>query len=460
MASAPLQQTARRLIDPGRPVAADAYAGRVTSAPLTEAELEGIRAQFPILRTEVHGHPLAYLDSAATAQKPQRVLDAERAFYAEANSAVHRGAHTLAAEATERYEAARRTVADHLGASEHEVVFTGNATEGLNLLATAIGHASTGRGAGADFPVHSLGERDEIVVTELEHHANLIPWQELAARTGARLKVVPVDDNGVIDADAAADVITDRTRILAVAHVSNATGRVSPLDALIAPARAAGALIVLDACQSAPHLALRPAELGVDAAVFSAHKVYGPNGIGVLWGRRELLDALPPHLYGGSAITTVTLEKAHFLPAPARFEPGTPRIAQAIGLAEALRFVDEIGLDRIAASEHALAARLHDGLAGMPGIRVLGGPGADGRVALASIDVDGVHAHDAGQVLDDLGIAVRVGHHCAQPLHRRLGLTASLRISAGVHTTPDEIDRALDAVSGIRSFFGVAGSAA
>ncbi|WP_353809000.1 aminotransferase class V-fold PLP-dependent enzyme [Agromyces sp. SYSU T00194] len=431
----------------------------MTSAPLTEAELDGIRAQFPILRTEMHGHPLAYLDSAATAQKPLRVLDAERAFSAEANAAVHRGAHTLAAEATERYEEARATVARHLGAPEHEVVFTGNATEGLNLLATAIGHASTGRGAGADFPRHALVPGDEIVATELEHHANLIPWQELAARTGARLRIVPVDDDGVIDADAAADVITDRTRILAVAHVSNVTGRVSPLEALVPLARAVGALVVLDACQSAPHLELRPAELGVDAAVFSAHKVYGPTGIGVVWGRRELLDALPPHLYGGSAITTVTLEKAEFLPAPQRFEPGTPRMAQAIGLAEALHFVDEVGLERIAATEHALAARLHDGLADMPGIRVLGGTGAEGRVAVASIDVTGVHAHDAGQVLDDLGIAVRVGHHCAQPLHRRLGLSASLRISAGVYTTPAEIDRALDAVSGIRGFFGVESAA-
>jgi len=434
-----------------------AYPGGVTAAPLTDAEIESLRAQFPILSREVNGHPLTYLDSAATAQKPTRVIEAEAEYYRSANAAVHRGAHTLAAEATELYEEARHTVAQFLAVDDDEIVFTGNATEGLNLVATAIGHASVGRGAGADFPRFTLGEGDEILTTELEHHANLIPWQELAARTGATLRHIPVRDDGVLDLDAAIALISERTRVLALSHVSNVTGIVTPLASIVPHAKRVGALIVLDACQSAPHLSLRPRELGVDLAVFSGHKLYGPTGIGVLYGRSEVLAALPPHVFGGSAITTVTLEKAAFMPPPQRFEPGTPRIAQVLGLAEALRFLEEVGLDRIAATEHALAERLFSGLAAVPGIRLLGdaavAPGD--RIALASFVVDGVHAHDAGQVLDQVGIAVRVGHHCAQPLHRRLGVTASVRISAGVHTTPAELDRAVEVVASIRPFFGL-----
>ncbi|RZS59692.1 cysteine desulfurase [Microcella putealis] len=433
------------------------YAGGVTeAAPFSSAELEHIRAQFPILRRDLHGHPLLYLDSAATAQKPSRVIEAEATFYREANAAVHRGAHTLAGEATELYEDARGTVARFLAVNDDEVIFTSNATEGLNLIAYAIGNASLGRGGAAAAP-YALREGDEIVVTELEHHANLIPWQELAARTGATLRFIPVDDSGAIDVDAATGVIGARTRILAVSHVSNVTGAHSPLETLVPLARAAGALVVLDACQSAPHLPLRPRELDVDVAVFSGHKLYGPTGIGVLYGRAELLNALPPFLTGGSMITTVTMEGAEYLPAPQRFEPGTPRIAQAIGLAEAIRFVDELGFDRIAATEHQLGARLLAGLAELPGIRVLGAGIDAPRVALASVVVDGVHAHDAGQVLDNVGIAARVGHHCAQPLHRRLGVTASLRVSAGVHTTADEIDQAVAAIAGVRHFFGLTG---
>jgi len=423
--------------------------------------VEAVRAQFPLLAREVNGHPLAYLDSAATAQKPNRVIEAESAFYRESNAAVHRGAHTLAGEATELYEDARRTVAAFLAVDENEVVFTSHATEALNLVAYALGNASIGRGAGANPTAapHALGPGDEIVTTELEHHANLIPWQELAARTGATLRYIPVFDHGGLDLEAAATVIGERTRVLTISHVSNVTGAIAPLEVLVPLARAVGALVVLDACQSAPHMTLRPRELDVDFAVFSGHKLYGPTGIGVLYGRAALLDALPPFLYGGSMITTVTMERAEYLPSPQRFEPGTPRIAQAVGLAEAVRFVEEIGLDRIAATEHALTARLLDGLASIPGIRVLGAENSAPRVGLASIVVDGVHAHDAGQVLDGAGIAVRVGHHCAQPLHRRFGVTASLRISAGVYTTADEIDRALEAVASIRPFFGLADDA-
>lgn len=433
-----------------------AYPGGVTAAPLTSAEIDDVRAQFPILAREVNGHPLAYLDSAATAQKPHRVIEAESVFYRKSNAAVHRGAHTLAGEATELYEDARRTIAAFLAVDENEVVFTSHATEALNLVAYALGTASIGRGAGASAAAAPYGLRagDEIVVTELEHHANLIPWQELAARTGATLRYIPVLDHGGLDLQAAAAIIGERTRVLALTHVSNVTGGVTPLEVLVPLARAVGALVVLDACQSAPHLALRPRELDVDIAVFSGHKLYGPTGIGVLYGRAALLDALPPFLYGGSMITTVTMERAEYLPSPQRFEPGTPRIAQAIGLAEAARFVTEIGLDRIAATEHALIQRMLAGLARIPHLRVLGADNPAPRVGLASIVVDEVHAHDAGQVLDEAGIAARVGHHCAQPLHRRFGVTASLRISAAVYTTEAEVDRALEAVASIRPFFG------
>ena len=424
-----------------------------TASPLSTGETDAVRQRFPILAREVNGHPLVYLDSAATAQKPDVVIEAESAFYRESNAAVHRGAHTLAGEATELYEDARQTVAAFLGVDENEVVFTSHATEALNLVAYALGNASVGRGAGASAPEFAIGPGDEIVVTELEHHANLIPWQELAARTGATLRFIPVLDDGALDLEAATQIIGERTRVLAITHVSNVTGGVTPLEVLVPLARAVGALVVLDACQSAPHLALRPRELDVDLAVFSGHKLYGPTGIGVLYGRTALLDALPPFLYGGSMITTVTMEKAEYLPSPQRFEPGTPRIAQAIGLAAAIRFVQAVGMDRIAATEHVLGERLLAGLAAVPGIRVLGAGGE--RVALASIVVDGVHAHDAGQVLDEVGIAARVGHHCAQPLHRRFGVTASLRLSAGLYTTETELDRAVEAVASIRPFFGL-----
>ncbi len=426
-----------------------------TATPLSVGEIEALRARFPILAREVNGHPLVYLDSAATAQKPDVVIEAESAFYRESNAAVHRGAHTLAGEATELYEDARHTVAAFIGVDDSEIVFTSHATEALNLVAYALGNASTSRGAGASAAAapYALGAGDEIVVTELEHHANLIPWQELAARTGATLRFIPVLDDGALDLEAAKNIIGQRTRVLAITHVSNVTGAITPLEVLVPLARAAGALIVLDACQTAPHLPLRPRELDVDLAVFSGHKLYGPTGIGVLYGRAAVLNALPPFLYGGSMITTVTMEKADYLPSPQRFEPGTPRIAQAIGLAAAIRFVQEVGIERVAATEHVLAEHLLAGLATVPDIRVLGSNTE--RVALASIVVDGVHAHDAGQVLDNVGIAARVGHHCAQPLHRRFGVTASLRLSAGLHTTAAELDRAVEAVASIRPFFGL-----
>ena len=423
-------------------------------APLTLAEVERLRADFPILGLSVNGHPLAYLDSGATSQRPLQVLDAERDYVLQRNSAVHRGAHTLAAEATESFEDARARVADFVGARENEIVWTSNATEAINLVAYAFSNASLGRGAPASARF-ALGPGDEIVTTEMEHHANLIPWQELAARTGATLRVIPIDDDGQLQMAAAEDIIGSQTRILAFTHVSNVTGVINPVERLVALAHAVGALVVLDACQSAPHRPLDLGALGVDFAVFSAHKMLGPTGIGVLYGRSELLDAMPPFLTGGSMITRVTLEKAEYLPAPQRFEAGTQRVSQTIALGAAVDYLSEIGMQRVHDWEAALGQRLVEGLESIPGITVLGpGPGIE-RAGLASFVVEGVHAHDVGQYLDDLGIAVRVGHHCAQPLHRRFGVTASTRASAYLYNTPAEVDAFLEGVRGVTAFFGV-----
>jgi cysteine desulfurase/selenocysteine lyase len=418
----------------------------------SDAELRDIRADFAILGTVVNGAPLVYLDSGATSQKPRQVLDAERYFYEHDNAAVHRGAHTLAALATESFEDARAVVARFVGAADDEIVWTSNATEGINLVAYAISNASLGRG-GDD--ALRIGPGDEIVVTEMEHHANLIPWQELAARTGATLRFIPILDDGSLDLDRLDSIVTERTRVLAFTHVSNVLGIVNPVDVLVARARAVGAVTVLDACQSAPHLTLDLKALGVDFAVFSGHKMLGPTGIGVLYGRGELLNALPPFLTGGSMITTVTMESAQYLPAPQRFEAGTQRVAQTVGLAAAVRYLEGVGMHRIAEHEAALGERLVAGLAALPGVTVLGQAAGLHRVGLASFDLAGVHSHDVGQFLDDRGIAVRVGHHCAQPLHRRLGVTSTTRASAYLYSTADEIDQVVDGVRDAATFFGV-----
>lgn len=422
----------------------------VTAPSLSDDEVLAIRADFPILADD----GLVYLDTGATSQKPRAVLDAERQYLEHQNAAVHRGAHRLAAEATERFEDARATVAGFIGADEDEVSWTGNATGALNTIAYAIGNASAGRG-GPEADRFRLGPGDEIVTTELEHHANLIPWQELAARTGATLRFVPIDDSGALRMEEAARIIGPATRIIAFSHVSNVLGGVIPVDELVALARSAGALTVLDACQSVPHLPFDVQALGVDFAAFSGHKMLGPTGIGALYGRRELLNALPPFLHGGSMITTVTMERAEYLPAPQRFEAGTQPVAQAIGLAAAARYLEGIGMARVAAHEAELGARLAEGIAAIDGVRLLGPAPGQPRIGLASFVVEGVHAHDVGQFLDDRGIAVRVGHHCTQPLHRRLGITASTRASAGVYTTQQEIDVLLDGVRDAVPFFGV-----
>lgn len=406
-----------------------------------------------MLSSTLHGHPLVYLDSGATSQKPQTVLDAEIDFLTRTNSAVHRGAHTLAADATELFEDARTTVAGFVGAAPEQVAWTAGATAGLNLIAYSIGNASLGRG-GEAASRFALTEGDEIVITEAEHHANLIPWQELAARTGARLRHIPVSENGLLDLSAAAELIGERTRIVAFPHVSNVLGIVNPVAQLVALARERGALVVLDACQSVPHLPVSFPELDVDLAVFSGHKMLGPYGIGGLYGRAEVLDALPPFLTGGSMITTVTLDEAEYLPAPQKFEAGTQPVSQAIGLAAAVRYLDALGMDRVAAHEHEVSAWLLDGLREIPGVRLLGDAAGVSRVGLAAFDIEGVHAHDAGQFLDARGVAVRVGHHCAQPLHRRFGVTATVRASASVFTTVEDVDTFLHAVADVREYFG------
>ncbi|THG28823.1 aminotransferase class V-fold PLP-dependent enzyme [Naasia lichenicola] len=433
---------------PPVPVRTDA-----TVTTLTSADVERLRADFPILERTVNGSPLVYLDSGATSQKPLAVLDAERAFALHETAAVHRGAHTMAGEATETFEAARAQVAGFVGVDADELVWTSNATEGLNLIAYGISNASLGRG-GDSSARFRIGAGDEIVVTEMEHHSNLVPWQELAFRTGATLRVIGLQDDGHLKLDEAAEIIGARTRLIAVTHVSNVLGLVNPVEDLVAMARRVGALVVLDACQSAPHMALDLRALDVDFAVLSGHKMLGPTGIGALYGRRELLDALPPFLTGGSMITTVQLDHSEFLPAPARFEAGTQRVSQAVALAEATRYLSAVGMDRIAGWEFALGQRLLEGIAALPGIRVLGPGLGEERVGLASFVVEGVHAHDVGQFLDDRGIEVRVGHHCAQPLHRRFGITATTRASAYLYTTEDEVDAAIAAIGDVRAFFG------
>ncbi|GAB3070233.1 cysteine desulfurase [Intrasporangium mesophilum] len=422
--------------------------------PLTDGELAAIRGDFPILaRTVRDGRPLVYLDSGATSHKPRQVLDAERAFYEQHNAAVHRGAHQLAEEATDDFESARATIAAFIGAPADEVVFTKNATEALNLVAYAFSNAAPTSGPkDARFV---LGPGDEILVTEMEHHANLVPWQELARRTGATLRWVPLAADGSLDLTDLDELLTSRTKVFAFTHVSNVLGTVNPVTDLAARAHSVGALAVVDACQSVPHLAVDVARLGADFIAFSGHKLYGPMGVGVLWGRAELLEVMPPFLTGGSMIELVTMERSSYAPAPQKFEAGVPNAAQAVGLAAAVRWVESIGIDRISAHEARLVERLLVGLAQRPWVRVVGPPVGVPRGGAVAFVVDGVHAHDVGQVLDDHGVAVRVGHHCAWPLHRALGATATTRASVAVHNTEADIDTLLVALDRVPAIFGV-----
>jgi cysteine desulfurase/selenocysteine lyase len=410
----------------------------------TQLDIDAIRADFPILKRIMRGgNQLAYLDSAATSQRPLQVLDAERDFLITSNGAVHRGAHQLMEEATDAYEQGRADVAAFVGADTDELVFTKNATEALNLVSYVLGDSRFDR---------AVGEGDVIVTTELEHHANLVPWQELARRTGATLRWYGVTEYGCIDPDSLH--LDDRVKVVAFSHHSNVTGAVAPVADLVARARAVGALTVLDACQSVPHQPVDLHALDVDFAAFSGHKMLGPNGIGALYGRRAVLSDLPPFFTGGSMVEMVTMETSTYAPAPQRFEAGTPMTSQVVGLGAAARYLGALGMDVVEAHERGLVAAAIEGLSGIDGVRVIGPTSMENRGSPVSFVVDGVHAHDVGQVLDDDGVAVRVGHHCAMPLHRRFGLAATARASFAVYNTADEVDRLVAGVQRALDFFG------
>ena len=405
--------------------------------------LAEVRADFPILsRVMRGGKQLAYLDSGATSQKPLQVLDAERQFLTTSNGAVHRGAHQLMEEATDAYEQGRADIAAFVGAEPDELVFTKNATESINLVAYVLGDKRF---------EHAVGPGDVIVTTELEHHANLIPWQELAQRTGATLKWYGVTDDGRIDLDSLK--LDGRVKVVAFSHHSNVTGAVAPVDEIVRRARSVGALTVLDACQSVPHQPVDFRALDVDFAAFSGHKMLGPTGIGVLYGRLALLNSMPPFITGGSMIETVTMEQTTYAPAPQRFEAGTPMTSQVVGLAAAARYLNGIGMDAVEAHEAELVAAALEGLSGLPQVRIIGPTTMELRGSPVSFVVDGIHAHDVGQVLDDEGVAVRVGHHCAWPLHRRFGIAATARASFAVYNTLEEVDRLVAGVKRAVEFF-------
>ena len=416
----------------------------MTSTVRADVDVEKIRADFPILNRVMRGgHRLAYLDSGATSQKPLQVLDAERAFVTTSYGAVHRGAHQLMEESTDAFEQGRADVAAFVGVAPTELEFTKNATEALNLVSYVLGD---------DRSRYAVGPGDVIVTTELEHHANLIPWQELARRTGATLKWFRVSDDGRLDLDSVQ--LDERVKVVAFTHHSNVTGTGAPVAEMVRRAKEVGALTVLDACQSVPNAPVDFRSLGVDFAVFSGHKMLGPTGVGALYGRRELLAELPPFLTGGSMIETVTMDSATYCAPPQRFEAGTQMITQVVGLGAAAKYLGGIGMAAVAAHEHRLVAATLEGLAEIPQVRIVGPADPSARRSPVAFVVDGVHAHDVGQVLDDDGVAVRVGHHCAAPLHRRFGLAASVRASFAVYNTLDEVDRLIAGVRRAIEFFG------
>lgn len=421
-------------------------------------DVAAIKADFPILsRTVRDGRRLVYLDSGATSQKPRQVLDAERAFYEQHNAAVHRGAHQLAEEATQAYEAARARIAGFVGAKPSEVVFTKNATEAINLVSYAILNATLKRArsgwSGPDAFVLSPG--DEIVVTEMEHHANLVPWQELAEKTGAVLRWIGLTDEGRLEYDDLDRVVGPRTRVVALTHQSNLLGTVNDVARVAHAARAVGALVVVDACQSVPHSRVDVRALGADFVAWSGHKMLGPTGIGCLWGKPELLDAMPPFVTGGSMIETVTMERSTFAPAPQRFEAGVPMVAQAVGLAAGVDYLEALGMESVAEHEHELTRAALTELAAMPGVRVIGPTDAVDRGSAVSFVVDGIHPHDVGQVLDDHGVAVRVGHHCAWPTCRRYQVPATTRATFYIYNDVDDVAALRDGVRSAQQYFGV-----
>jgi cysteine desulfurase / selenocysteine lyase len=414
------------------------------SSPMLPFPIEKVRAAFPALEREVHGQPVAYLDSGASAQRVLASIQAVDRYERAHHSNVHRGSHTLSAEATAAYEGARATVADHLGAADRrEVVFVRNATEAINLVARAWGDAN-------------VGEGDRIVLTEMEHHSNIVPWQQLAERVGAEIEWVPVGEDGMLDMEAYAALLEHGPKLVAVTHVSNVLGTENPLVEISRLAHEAGALVLADGAQAAPKLPVDVAELGVDFYALTGHKLYAPTGIGALWAKLELLRAMPPFLGGGSMIRKVTKGGTTYADPPARFEAGTPAIAQAIGMASALRWLDSLGMDAVREHEQQVAAYALDALAEVPGLRVFGPPAGPDRIGPVSFELDGVHAHDVSEILDRHGVAVRAGHHCAQPLMDRLGIAATARASFGVYTIPEEIDRLVEGLHDARRVFGLA----
>jgi cysteine desulfurase/selenocysteine lyase len=403
-------------------------------------DVERIRKDFPILHQEVHGRPLVYLDSAATSQKPQVVLDALAEYYARDNANVHRGVHRLSERATLAYEGARARIQRFLNAAHpREIIFVRGTTEGINLVAQTYGRRAVGPG-------------DEVVITALEHHSNIVPWQMLCEEKGAGLRVVPIDDTGEVDVDAYERLLGERTRLVAVAHVSNALGTIVPVKRMIEAARRRGIPVLIDGAQAVPHLRVDVRALDCDFYTFSGHKTYGPTGIGVLYGKTELLEAMPPFQGGGDMIKSVSFEKTVYNDLPYKFEAGTPDIAGAIGLGAALEYLEGLGLDRVAAHEHALLVHGTERLSSLPGLRLVGT--AREKASVLSFLVDGVHAHDVGSILDREGIAVRTGHHCAMPVMTRFGIAATARASLGLYNRVEDIDALVEGLAKVREIFG------
>ena len=414
---------------------------------MTGFDVNAIREQFPILQRTVRGDkPLVYLDSGATSQRPLPVWKAEEEFVLHTNAPVHRGSYQLAEEADDAYESARQAIAAFVGADRDEIAFTKNATEALNEVAYVLSDERAG-----DLYV---GEGDTVVITELEHHANLVPWQELCARTGATLKWYSMTEDGRIDLDSLE--LDDSVKVVAFTHQSNVTGAVADVDELVRRARAVDAMVVLDACQSVPHMAVDFHALDVDVAAFSGHKMCGPSGVGVLYGKDELLKKLPPFLTGGSMIEIVKMEETTFAEPPTRFEAGTQMTSQVVGLGAAVKFLEEVGMDNIHAHEKKLTERALRQLKEIPGLRIIGPETTENRGGAISFTVEGVHPHDLGQVLDDYGVSIRVGHHCAWPLHRACGAQSTARASFYPYNTEEEVDKLVDAIKAAREFFGVA----
>ena len=410
-------------------------------------DLSSCKKDFPIFERKVRGgNSLIYLDSGATSQKPNSVIEAESNFYRTVNAAVHRGAHLLAEEASEAYESAREKIAAFIGAISNEVIFTKSATESLNILAYSFGNPDSRI---------NIKAGDQIVVTEMEHHANLIPWQQLAKRTGAELRWLSVTADGRIDLTNLDQVITKKTKIVAITHQSNVLGSILPVETIVKASHAVGALVVLDACQSAPHFALDVNKLDIDFLAFSGHKTLGPTGIGVLWGKFDLLEKLEPSLFGGSMVDSVTMESATWAATPRKFEAGVPNMAQAVGLSAAIDYLNQIGMHNIAQHEQDLTSYLLKGIVGISGVKVIGPVDMKDRGGVVSFTVEGVHPHDVGQVLDQYGIAVRTGHHCAWPLMRKLNLVGTTRASLYLYNSKSDVDSLLESIEKVKSYFKV-----